>query len=218
MLFFYGTLYYNICKVRSRVNDSYDVHMFIKTKICISIVALRRLWNTSSGFIPPHPTQWFSTDEALPPHLRRANLTDESSVFHNSITIIIVCIIIKKINCVLFITVLSLFTVVTFPNGGCAGASGDNGTCMTARECSARGGSANGYCANGFGLCCICECFIILNVFTRQVWSLFKWRLLCFLKKGISNDFCPLLVELVKLKLWATCLWTTSFLIYFTFV
>ncbi|XP_028170488.1 uncharacterized protein LOC114360114 [Ostrinia furnacalis] len=50
---------------------------------------------------------------------------------------------------------LSLFTVVTFPNGGCAGASGDNGTCMTARECSARGGSANGYCANGFGLCCI---------------------------------------------------------------
>ncbi|CAB3226227.1 unnamed protein product [Arctia plantaginis] len=50
---------------------------------------------------------------------------------------------------------LSLFTVVTFPNGGCAGASGDNGTCMTARECSGRGGSANGYCANGFGLCCI---------------------------------------------------------------
>ncbi|XP_050684030.1 uncharacterized protein LOC126978945 [Leptidea sinapis] len=50
---------------------------------------------------------------------------------------------------------LSLFTVVTFPNGGCAGASGDNGTCMTARECSQRGGSANGYCANGFGLCCI---------------------------------------------------------------
>ncbi|KAM3969070.1 uncharacterized protein ACR2FA_003721 [Aphomia sociella] len=26
---------------------------------------------------------------------------------------------------------------------------------MTARECSSRGGSANGYCANGFGLCCI---------------------------------------------------------------
>nr|XP_012551440.2 uncharacterized protein LOC101744434 [Bombyx mori] len=26
---------------------------------------------------------------------------------------------------------------------------------MTARECSTRGGSANGYCANGYGLCCI---------------------------------------------------------------
>ncbi|KAI8431158.1 hypothetical protein MSG28_001203 [Choristoneura fumiferana] len=50
---------------------------------------------------------------------------------------------------------LSIFTVVTFPNGGCAGASGDNGTCMAARECSARGGQANGQCAGGYGLCCV---------------------------------------------------------------
>ncbi|KAG6444635.1 hypothetical protein O3G_MSEX003479 [Manduca sexta] len=53
---------------------------------------------------------------------------------------------------------LSLFTVITFPNGDCAGASGDNGTCLTARECSGKGGSVNGYCANGFGLCFMKSC------------------------------------------------------------
>ncbi|XP_075230314.1 uncharacterized protein LOC142329526 [Lycorma delicatula] len=51
--------------------------------------------------------------------------------------------------------VLSLFTVVQFPNQDCLSASGDNGTCLAASECFAAGGIASGLCANNFGVCCI---------------------------------------------------------------
>lgn len=54
-------------------------------------------------------------------------------------------------------SVLSLFTVVRFQNQGCIAASGDNGTCLTPTQCQQRGGSGNGVCANGFGICCICK-------------------------------------------------------------
>jgi len=53
--------------------------------------------------------------------------------------------------------VFSLFSIVQFPNGACTSTSGtySNGTCFTAGECSSRGGSANGNCAAGFGVCCV---------------------------------------------------------------
>ncbi|XP_063236070.1 uncharacterized protein LOC134538576 [Bacillus rossius redtenbacheri] len=50
---------------------------------------------------------------------------------------------------------LPLFTVVQFANQGCAAASGDNGTCLTAAECDSRGGTASGPCAGGYGICCV---------------------------------------------------------------
>merc|ERR1739844_583562 len=49
---------------------------------------------------------------------------------------------------------LSVFQVVKFANGICAGSS-RNGTCYTAAECSNIGGSKDGTCADGFGVCCI---------------------------------------------------------------
>jgi len=51
----------------------------------------------------------------------------------------------------------SLFSVVQFPNEVCTTTSGtySNGTCITASECSTRGGTAQGSCAAGFGVCCI---------------------------------------------------------------
>jgi len=51
----------------------------------------------------------------------------------------------------------SLFSVVQFPNEVCTTTSGtySNGTCITASECSSRGGTAQGSCAAGFGVCCI---------------------------------------------------------------
>jgi len=51
----------------------------------------------------------------------------------------------------------SLFSVVQFPNEVCSTTSGtySNGTCITASECSGRGGTAQGSCAAGFGVCCI---------------------------------------------------------------
>merc|ERR1711892_614072 len=48
----------------------------------------------------------------------------------------------------------SLFSIVQFPNAGCT-SSTTYGTCYTATECSAAGGSADGNCAAGFGVCCL---------------------------------------------------------------
>jgi len=49
--------------------------------------------------------------------------------------------------------VLPIFQVVKFPNDICKGTS-YNGTCYTAEECSSKGGTNDGSCASGFGVCC----------------------------------------------------------------
>jgi len=49
---------------------------------------------------------------------------------------------------------LGIFNVVTFPNDPCAGNNGLNGTCYTGSECAGKGGSSQGSCAAGFGVCC----------------------------------------------------------------
>ena len=51
--------------------------------------------------------------------------------------------------------VFSIFNIVTFPNTECAAVNGFNGTCYTASECEAKGGSASGACAFSFGVCCV---------------------------------------------------------------
>jgi len=51
--------------------------------------------------------------------------------------------------------VLSVFNVVTFPNSACGASNGYNGTCYTASECTAKGGTASGTCASSFGVCCV---------------------------------------------------------------
>merc|ERR1719195_1306404 len=49
--------------------------------------------------------------------------------------------------------VLPVFQVVKFPNDICSGSS-RNGTCYTAEECTSKGGTNDGSCASGFGVCC----------------------------------------------------------------
>merc|ERR1739848_980830 len=49
---------------------------------------------------------------------------------------------------------LPIFQVVRFPNDICSCTS-RNGTCYTAEECSTKGGTNDGTCASGFGVCCI---------------------------------------------------------------
>jgi len=51
----------------------------------------------------------------------------------------------------------SLFSIVQFPNQQCTSASSSStyGTCYTASECSSKGGSTDGNCAAGFGVCCV---------------------------------------------------------------
>merc|ERR1719293_626093 len=51
----------------------------------------------------------------------------------------------------------SLFSIVQFPNQQCTGSSSTStyGTCYTSSECTTKGGSADGNCAAGFGVCCV---------------------------------------------------------------
>merc|ERR1719414_2094292 len=55
--------------------------------------------------------------------------------------------------------VLSLFSVVTFPNDQCTAKSSTTatpvlGTCLSQTECSGKSGTVDGNCASGFGVCC----------------------------------------------------------------
>merc|ERR1719188_2404576 len=51
----------------------------------------------------------------------------------------------------------SLFSIVQFPNQQCTASSSSTtyGTCYTSSECTAKGGSSDGNCAAGFGVCCV---------------------------------------------------------------
>lgn len=51
----------------------------------------------------------------------------------------------------------SLFSVVTFKNEECAAksTSGMKGTCMSTSDCTSGGGTKDGNCASGFGVCCV---------------------------------------------------------------
>jgi len=51
----------------------------------------------------------------------------------------------------------SLFSIVQFPNQQCTASSSSTtyGTCYTSSECTTKGGSSDGNCAAGFGVCCV---------------------------------------------------------------
>merc|ERR1712113_185271 len=51
----------------------------------------------------------------------------------------------------------SLFSIVQFPNQQCTASSSTTtyGTCYTSSECTSKGGSSDGNCAAGFGVCCV---------------------------------------------------------------
>lgn len=51
----------------------------------------------------------------------------------------------------------SLFSIVQFPNEECTSltTSSTFGTCYSTSDCTSRGGSADGTCAAGFGVCCV---------------------------------------------------------------
>jgi len=49
---------------------------------------------------------------------------------------------------------LSMFNIVRFPNDHCDAGDSRNGTCYTKEECSNKGGTEDGSCASGYGVCC----------------------------------------------------------------
>jgi len=48
-----------------------------------------------------------------------------------------------------------IWNIITFDNDPCPAASGATGTCYSQKECKNLGGTADGTCANGFGVCCL---------------------------------------------------------------
>ena len=68
-----------------------------------------------------------------------------------------------NLNIPLLPEAFSLFSIVQFPNQQCTASSSTTtyGTCYTSSECTTKGGSADGNCAAGFGVCC--EYFVKLR-------------------------------------------------------
>merc|ERR1739838_462774 len=52
---------------------------------------------------------------------------------------------------------IAIFNVVKFQNTECTGGNNNPGTCYTTEECENREGTADGTCAEGYGVCCIFE-------------------------------------------------------------
>lgn len=62
---------------------------------------------------------------------------------------------------------LSIFTVVKFNNTECNSTNWSGtwqGVCLTNSECTQAKGLALGDCASGYGVCCVCEYFLVLNL------------------------------------------------------
>ena len=67
-----------------------------------------------------------------------------------------------------FLTVLSLFTIVSFKNDACVSGTGNNGTCYSSSDCSKLGGTASGSCASGFGVCCLCKYLVYFQIQSQK--------------------------------------------------
>ena len=68
-----------------------------------------------------------------------------------------------------FFELFQVFCVVRFKNEACTGTGTKNGTCYTSEECDVKGGTKEGSCADGFGVCCTCE---ILKLFFLRAFIL----------------------------------------------
>lgn len=99
---------------------------------------------------------------------------------------------------------ISTFQVVRFPNDACTGTNSRNGTCYTSAECSDKGGSSSGSCADGFGVCCT---FLINVCGSSSSENLTSWTSpttvdsgVCLLKViPVSDDICSLRLDFTTL-------------------
>lgn len=95
---------------------------------------------------------------------------------------------------------ISTFQVVRFPNDGCVGSTTRNGTCYTSQECSNKGGTSSGSCADGFGVCCI---FAISSCGMSSSENLTYWSNPTTVSTGscsldvipVSDDICSLRID-----------------------
>lgn len=95
---------------------------------------------------------------------------------------------------------LSSFQIVRFPNDVCIGSNNRNGTCYTSQECSNKGGTSSGSCADGFGVCCM---FLITGCGMQSSENVTAWTTPTTLTESTcglticpsSSDICSLRID-----------------------
>lgn len=95
---------------------------------------------------------------------------------------------------------ISTFQVVRFPNDNCVGSNSRNGTCYTSQECSSKGGTSAGSCADGFGVCCT---FVVNTCGGSSSENLTVWDAPSTVPSGactldimpVSDDICSLRLD-----------------------
>lgn len=84
---------------------------------------------------------------------------------------------------------ISTFQIVRFPNDVCIGTNSRNGTCYTSAECSDKGGTSSGSCADGFGVCCV---FLVQSCGSSSSENLTYWKKPTTFSDGMCDlTVCP---------------------------
>merc|ERR1739844_404803 len=109
---------------------------------------------------------------------------------------------------------ISTFQIVRFPNEVCVGSSSRNGTCYTSQECSNKGGTSAGSCADGFGVCCT---FKINTCGSSSSENLTVWVSpttvesgACGLTINPSEDICSLRLDFTTFVISGPNTWTLA--------
>jgi hypothetical protein len=94
---------------------------------------------------------------------------------------------------------ISTFQIVRFPNDACIGTNARNGTCYTSAECSDKGGSSSGSCADGFGVCCT---FVITTCGESTAQNITYWTQPATIAEGSCGlTVCPVSDDVCQLRL-----------------
>jgi len=94
---------------------------------------------------------------------------------------------------------ISTFQIVRFPNDVCVGTSSRNGTCYTSAECSDKGGTSAGSCADGFGVCCT---FLITTCGQSSSENNTYWTQPSTVSAGTCDlTICPMSDDICSLRL-----------------
>lgn len=94
---------------------------------------------------------------------------------------------------------ISTFQIVRFPNEPCVGSSTRNGTCYTSAECSDKGGTSSGSCADGFGVCCT---FLISTCGSSSSENTTYWKNPTTVSSGVCDlTICPVGDDICSIRL-----------------
>jgi len=93
---------------------------------------------------------------------------------------------------------ISTFQIVRFPNDVCVSSTTRNGTCYTSAECSDKGGTSGGSCADGFGVCCT---FVITTCGQSSSENITYWTQPTSIPTSCGLTICPVTDDICSLRL-----------------